>query len=809
MPTEYRNITVGGVVIRDCVLMESRYSGFDNLTQTRYQVGSLIAYKHQNKLTAQERRAIFGDGKVYAFTVVWDRTENCPVAQKGGRVPTVRQRRVFSDPNVAARAGARGVVGKIKNPVNFDPSPYQLNILTAHLADKNHIEIKAYAGSGKTTSLVWLVQELCRRHLLPPDVVYLAFNKSIQEELAERLEGTGCPAYTTHAFGYQALKAKFGNGVQSFSGRRAKLWLRILADEQGWAYDADPKSKKSETTFDKVRELPQYELRESVKELCGLIKNWAINPQLLRGQYKFSPTQVQQVLDLIKTYEIEWDVELEVRGQPVDSAMVADYAMKLTVAAIPLNGTLSEVDYDDMLYLPRVLGLRYPKKQLVLTDESQDFNQCQIEMLEVMVEDGARVIFVGDPNQALYHFRGADSQAFTNIGLMLKKHSAVNHCALPKTWRSALRIVQNAQRWVPDFEGERKEWGVVDTISFGQMLGRLNNKQTDIALPDGVDGAMRSLPDEAMKAKKQGCTFGVLCRINLPLFVAAYQCLGMRMKVQIIGKSQIGEPLKRIIWDLCGKPDRSGRLPEDGTNNISDVLNDEQEVVEKGMLSRLADWVNVQSAKLEADGYTKKLEKLQQDVACLEIVAMNVKDNRVSSVIQEIDDLVSDEPDPTAIQFSTIHRAKGLEWNVVFILRPDLLPHPYAVPNEDGSESEDQKVENNCCYVGGTRPKDRLYYVSNWPFGTGANKALAFERPDDGLGCGEEDEADSCEIDMPETRRSRQRGGRVVSKAEAEGGDGGPVGSVLTQDAFRPAQLAPKAKQPQHDSRFTDDGRPF
>lgn len=800
------DVQIGGLVVHGCTVMRAKFSGFCNLTHTRFQAGTLIAYKGVNKLTTAEKKAIFGDGKVYALTVLWDEQANRPVSQRGGRGP--------------ARSSDI-VIGKFAHPVDFEPSTYQLSILNAYLANKNaHMEIKAYAGSGKTTSLVWLVQELCRRGILPTDVVYLAFNKSIQEELAERLEGTGCPAFTTHAFGFQSLKARFGNNLQSNSGRRSMLWLHVICDDLGLDHD--------KSNYEKARESDQYQLREAVKELVGLVKNWAIKPVWNGKVWKFGEAQVKQTLELIKTYEIEFNGELVINGKKVDAAMIADYALRVVVASIPEpNGTLSSVDYDDMLYLPRVLNLPLPKKNLVLTDESQDFNACQIEMLETMVKNGATVIFVGDPNQALYHFRGADSRAFERIGEMLTRHGVLVRQCLPKTWRSAMRIVENARRWVPDFEGERKELGVVDTISFGKMLTRLNNNQTDIELPDGVDGALRSLPDDSMTKKRQGCTFGVLCRINLPLFVTAYQCLGHRLRVQIIGKAQIGEPLKRLIKELCGDDPQDPNY----TNLIGDKIDPQsKKVLERGLLTRLQDYVMIQNQKLVAEGYEKKVEKLRQDAACIEVISMNVADNCVSSVIREIDTLVSDDPDPAAIQFSTIHRAKGLEWNVVFILRPDLMPHPYAQPNEDGSESEDQIVEKNCCYVGGTRPKDRLYYVSTWPFGNCSNKALAFERPDDGLSCGETDDEDE-EVSVG---GGRERGrwselsstlGLVDESAtvrdmiEAEGGDGQPVGPVLTQevwDAYQaahpnPAQSAQpkKPEPPKPTTVFTDDGQPF
>jgi hypothetical protein len=112
------------------------------------------------------------------------------------------------------------------------------------------------------------------------------------------------------------------------------------------------------------------------------------------------------------------------------------------------------------------------------------------------------------------------------------------------------------------------------------------------------------------------------------------------------------------------------------------------------------------------------------------VVATHVQDDSVATVLRELLKLFSDEPSPGTIVLSTVHRAKGGEWDVVFILRPDLLPFPAAKPNEDGTVSDELQQEYNACYVAATRPRRRLYYVENWPFGNMARRALNFDRED-------------------------------------------------------------------------------
>ena len=71
-----------------------------------------------------------------------------------------------------------------------------------------------------------------------------------------------------------------------------------------------------------------------------------------------------------------------------------------------------------------------------------------------------------------------------------------------------------------------------------------------------------------------------------------------------------------------------------------------------------------------------------------------------------LDEIFTDTPPVTAhITMSTIHKSKGLEANRIFILRPDLLPHPMAKGNNEMIQ------EDNLHYVAVTRAKQELWYV--------------------------------------------------------------------------------------------------
>ena len=344
-----------------------------------------------------------------------------------------------------------------------------------------------------------------------------------------------------------------------------------------------------------------------------------------------------------------------------------------------------------------------------------------------------RVICVGDPQQSLYRFRGADCHAFERIVDMLRRNGrSVTERQLPRNYRCDQLIIQRGRKWVSELEGNSDALGTVDICTFAEALNRCNNEGVDIALPDGVNGARRSLPLPG----KDPVSFVFLCRTNKELVVTAYQLTAMGKRCCILGRESFGEPLKQLIAQLTHvRTDERGRIIEDTehedyTGRISDKRDSEGNIVEEGLLTRLAHYRKVQTAKLADEGYENKLEVLVQNCECLEVVATHVADDKVTSVLAELNKLFTDEPAPGVIVLSTVHRAKGGEWDVVFILRPDLLPFPTAKPNDDGTVSDEQQQEFNACYVAATRPRHRLYYVENWPFGNMAYRGLHFDRED-------------------------------------------------------------------------------
>lgn len=676
MAEEYIDIEINGVLIPRCKIMPAQYKGKCSKTGKWFEPGTVtIAFKHKNDLTEQQKKAVFGDKQVYHVTVIVD------------NVAVVSTNPPVSATNKPAKK-------------EWTPSRFQSYILDMALKTESHLFIEALAGCGKTATLVWLVKKLqSLGKLLGKQVIYLAFNKSIQEELAKHLIGTGCPAMTTHSFGLSLLKRQFKEleraGKAAISnGKMGDLFIQMLA--------SDLYGDLSAASLKKAKQSDHYACRSSVvgsRGLVSFIKNWAIIPTLTNNGYVFSDEQKERVKGFIKEYEI---------SVPEDFTenQLVNYACRVVAESIPLPGNaLTRITYDDMLYLPLALKLPFPHYDLVLTDESQDFNEAQEQTLFRLADKGARCAVVGDIFQAMYKFRAADSKAFQRIktGLETTERGVVT-CELPINYRSDEAIIQHARQWVPKLEGRG--------VELGQQKGELSFDAT-------YSQALQTVNNDGIEE------FAFLCRINVPLVVTAYQLIAQGKRVCIIGRQAIASPMLSIIDDLCGSQDRYGNFPEHYTDRITDRRNEKNEIVEEGLLTRLANYYRSQTAKFTEEKHETALEDLTNNVDCIEIIAGRVREDSVKAVIKEIESLFVENPeDKGTIKLSTVHRAKGLEWDVVFILRPELMPHPNVKPNLDGSWSEDQQQEENIRYVASTRARHKLHYVCNWPFGRGKGTRL-------------------------------------------------------------------------------------
>jgi len=435
-------------------------------------------------------------------------------------------------------------------------------IFTAIGETEKHVIVIAGAGCGKTSTIV----EAANR--VNGNAAFLAFNKSIATELAKKLPDN-VEAKTFHAFGFSAIRA---------AGIRTKVnnykVKNIISEILGRDYFSAPLAK-----------------------LVGLIKGSMIDGRDVRG-----------IRRLIDEYNIQFESSRE--EQQAISAIPAILNKCKTQT--------NEIDFDDMIWLPLVNNYPLPHYDLLFVDEAQDFNEMQRELI-VRVVNGGRCIIVGDPNQAIYGFRGADSNSINMFRNRLEKESNREIIQLPLTisWRCPTSVVQEANRYVRDFHHAPNAivGKVVENASFTPESGDM-----------------------------------VLCRYNAPLVSAFYELVSNGKSAYILGRDMTTGLINEIR-----KITKSDAMGIDEFNQLFKIH------------------VTVQIQRLEADEKMNQAMNLSDKADCINIFAS--RSETVGQMIENIK-LVFDGTEEGEIMLSTVHKAKGLEAPNVFLLATERMPHP-------------------------------------------------------------------------------------------------------------------------------------
>ena len=456
---------------------------------------------------------------------------------------------------------------------------------------ENHVFINAGAGTGKTTTIV----ESSGKLPLGTKAAFLAFNKSIADELATKLP-EGVDAKTFHAFGFAAIRAA---GIKT-KVNNYKL-NNIIKDLLGADFYYVP-----------------------LKKLVSLVKG-----SLIEG------TDIKSINILIDDYNINFNSERE---------------ELIAIQSIPAILTMCKtqthiIDFDDMIWMPLVNDYPFPKYDVLFVDEAQDFNESQREMISKCV-NGGRCIIVGDKNQAIYGFRGADSNSISLFKeRLMKGDREISEFPLSISWRCPKSVVKEANRYVEEFSAPdfAKEGNVIVNAGF-------NPQRNDM----------------------------VLCRYNAPLVGAFYDLISQGKSAYILGRD-----MTKGLITAVQKVSKNNNM---GTDEFWDLF--------------MQDF-NYNHQRLMNDNKKNQALALEDKRECISIFVS--KATTVGGIIEEIK-RVFDGNDKGEIMLSTVHKAKGLEADNVYILATERMPHPLG-----GQE------ENNIAYVAITRAKNNLFYCGPKP----------------------------------------------------------------------------------------------
>lgn len=453
-------------------------------------------------------------------------------------------------------------------------SHYQKAVIEAVKESKQSLAIQAVAGGGKTFTLIE-----CMKYVTSYNCIFIAFNKSIADELASKVP-QNVRARTFHSVCFEAWR-------NYCDGRRVRV-----EEDKVWSI------------IWKI--LPEEDVRVYgyfVKNLVALAKNTGIGTDLCEDS-------LESWKDLADHHD------LNISNSNANSTLGILYARKVLAASIKME---TIIDFDDMLYMPLLYGVRFHRFDVIFVDEAQDLSLVQHALLESMLSAEGRLIAVGDPYQAIYGFRGADSESMNNL---IQNFDCIT-LPLSVSYRCDKKIVEYAKQIVGHIEHRKYAGeGKVDQLD-------------EYSLEDFDDSD------------------AIICRNTAPLVSMAYGFLRRGRRVRFLGRD-FGEGLIILIEKM-------------NTEDI-DVLQD-----------RLYDWYQREFARAQKKNNEGLMISIEDKYQCLKIFIGNLKEpyRTVDDLVYEIAKMFKETDEPM-LTLCTGHKSKGFEWEHVFWLDKALIPSKYA-----------------------------------------------------------------------------------------------------------------------------------
>ncbi|HEV8179264.1 MAG TPA: UvrD-helicase domain-containing protein, partial [Gaiellaceae bacterium] len=419
------------------------------------------------------------------------------------------------------------------------------------------------------------------------------------------------------------------------------------------------------------------------------------------------------------------------------------------------------VDFDDMLFLTVDVLERFPEARekwqeafrYVLVDEYQDTNHAQYRLLQLLAETHRNVFAVGDPDQSIYAFRGADIR---NVLEFEHDFQGAYTIALEQNYRSTQNIL-DAANGVIRHNRERKEKNLWSELGEGEPVrvvevedehaeARYVAAEIALLVEEGFSGSevavfyrtnaqSRVLEDVLVR---QGIAYQV---IGGPRFYERAEVKDLIAYLQVLDNPYDAVSLLRIanrprrgigdsslarlqtwadqreisLWEATAEAEMAGvgAAPQKALKTFRGTIEslmsaaqglDVPELIEE-VLARSGYFESLEAERtIEAQG---RMENLQELVSVAREWREQTEDTTLSAFLQEIS-LYSDQDairgDGSLVTLMTIHNAKGLEFRAVYLIGMEegIFPHSRSI-EEQGIEEE-----RRLCYVGMTRAQERL-----------------------------------------------------------------------------------------------------
>ena len=597
------------------------------------------------------------------------------------------------------------------------------NQTAAVLHDGGPLLVVAGAGSGKTRVLTSRIAHLIGvRHVSPFEILAITFTNKAAEEMRNRVGALVGPVAERM-------------WVSTFHSACVRM-LRRDAHRLGY--------RSSFTIYDQA---------DAVRLVSFCLRDLNLDAK------KFPPRTVHSTISAAKN-DLVSAASYKERAANIYERKIADvfveYQRRLLAA--------SAMDFDDLLTItvellrtqPEVLAHYQTRFCHVLVDEYQDTNKAQNEFVLLLAEKHHNVTVVGDSDQSIYRFRGADIR---NILEFEKAFPDTTTIVLDQNYRSTQTILDAANAVISNNMGRKPKQLWTDQGSGAQIIRYQAEDERDEAAWMCREMARLHGSDQVRWGE-----MAVFYRTNAQSRVLEEHLVRVAIPYKVVGGTKFYD--RREVKDVLAYL-RVLVNPADEVS-VKRVLNVPKRGIGDSSIGRLDAWANAQGmsfaealshsehagvtakagsavrqflglleelrmveggpsaileAVIERTGYRGELEAENsvESAGRLENLAELTGQAKDYETIEEFLEAVSlvadanadetDGADESQVILMTLHSAKGLEFPVVYLLglEDGVFPHIRSL-----GEPDELEEERRLAYVGITRARERLYLTNAW-----------------------------------------------------------------------------------------------
>lgn len=585
--------------------------------------------------------------------------------------------------------------------------------------------VVAGAGTGKTRTLTARIAYLIMNGVESKRILAVTFTNKAAREMKERvIEMTGPHAidvwlYTFHAFGLQILRRHIAELPYGY-----KVTFSVIDEEDGRKIISDIIKQMG-------LDVRQFSIK-NLKNLIALFKTKRLP--------KFEQTNEEKIYKRYQAYL--YDNQL--------------------------------VDFDDLLLYPLELFTEFPhlrdryqtEFEHILVDEFQDTDVVQYKLLKVLGAKHRNIFVVGDPDQSIYSFRGAN---YMNSELFIRDFNA-EKVVLDKNYRSTTKILQSANKLIaynfnrPSAKNLESDLGEGEDITYYiapndyretfyvineiKKLVRQGYRYDDIVILYRNNALSRLFEDTMMKENMPYIIYGGISFYERREVkdALAFIRVALDHNQDFYVKRIINVPKRGVgqvsVQKLVVKARELGVSLFDAIDYIKlqpkamNGLLEFKKIIEEisDAFFGMTDLSQLMSFVMEKTGYVAMLKAEDSEIAdnridnLKELQSVFVRGDLYyegsfyEKLQQQLDqialysDLDQDVTEENHVKLSTYHQVKGLEFKVVFMV----VMEEGIFPNDNAKYSAvDLEEERRVAYVGITRAKEKIYM-------THANQRLVY-----------------------------------------------------------------------------------